>query len=82
MRDGDRLCAELHWEGTHDGPLVTPTGTLPASGNRTSTRAAQLSTIRDGRIVDIVHYLDVMTMMTQIAGVPSQAAAQRTSTSV
>src|SRR5688572_12530185 len=24
MRDGDRLCAEIHWQGTHDGPLVTP----------------------------------------------------------
>jgi predicted ester cyclase len=75
MRDGDRLCVEIQWEGTHDGPLVTPSGTIPASGNRTSTRAAQLQTIRDGRVVDTVHYIDVMTMMSQIAGIPAPATS-------
>ena len=82
MRDGERLCAEIQWEGTHDGPLVTPSGTLPPTGRGMSTRAAELVTIRDGRIVDTVHYLDIMTMMTQLTGVPSQGAGQRTSTSV
>ena len=82
MRDGDRLCVEIQWEGTHDGPLVTPSGTLPASGNRTSTRACELFTIRDGRVVDIVHYLDIMTLMTQLAGVPSPSTEQRPRTSV
>ena len=77
MRDGDRLCAEIHWEGTHDGPLVTPSGTLPATGNRTSTRAAELFTIRDGRVVDIVHYVDVMTMMTQLGAVPAPSSGQQ-----
>lgn len=68
MRDGDRLCVELHWEGTHRGPLETPAGTVPASGNHVSTRAVELHTIRDGRIVDWTHYLDMMTFMTQISG--------------
>jgi predicted ester cyclase len=77
MRDGERLCAEIHWEGTHDGPLVTPSGTLPATGNRTSTRAAELFTIRDGRVVDIVHYVDVMTMMTQLGAVPAPSSGQQ-----
>ena len=82
MRDGERLCVEIHWEGTHDGPLVTPSGTLPPSGNHTSTRAVELFTIRDGRIVDMVHYLDIMTMMTQIGAVPASTAGQRTGASV
>ena len=82
MRDGDRLCAELHWEGTHTGPLVTASGTLPATGNRTSTRAAELFTIRDGRVVDIVHYLDIMTMMTQLGAVPSPSGGQQERASV
>jgi predicted ester cyclase len=82
MRDGDRLCAELHWEGTHTGPLVTASGTLPATGNRTSTRAAELFTIRDGRVVDIVHYLDIMTMMTQLGVVPSPSSGQQERASV
>lgn len=81
MRDGDRMCVEIHWEGTHSGPLATPAGTLPPSGNHTSTRAVQLSTIRDGRVVDIVHYLDLMTMMVQIGAVPS-AGQQRTGATV
>jgi predicted ester cyclase len=78
MRDGDRLCLEINWEGTHDGPLATPSGTMPATGNRTSTRAAQLVTIRDGRIVDTVHYLDIMTMMAQLSGTPAARTEQRT----
>lgn len=76
MRDGDRMCVEIHWQGTHSGPLATPSGTLPPSGNHTSTRAVELFTIRDGRIVDMVHYLDMMTMMTQIGAVPSASAQQ------
>ena len=77
MRDGDRMCVEIHWEGTHAGPLTTPAGPLPATGNHTSTRAAELFTIRDGRIVDMVHYLDIMTMMTQLGMVPTPTAGQR-----
>lgn len=75
MRDGDRLAVELQWDGTHAGPLETPSGTLPASGNRTSTRAVQIFTIREGRIVDTTHYLDIMGMLTQISAVPAQGTS-------
>ena len=72
MRDGDRLAMEIRWDGTHTGPLVTPSGTLPASGNPSSTRAVEIFTVRDGRIVDMTHYLDVMGMLTQITAMPAQ----------
>ena len=75
MRDGDRLCVEIHWEGTHRGPLETPAGTVPASGNHISVRAVELHTIRDGRTVDSTHYLDMMTFMNQISGSPSITAS-------
>jgi len=74
MRDGERLCLEIHWEGTHSGPLQTPAGTVPASGNHLSTRAVELLTIRDGRVVDSTHYVDVMTLMNQISGSSSVTA--------
>ena len=72
MRDGDRLAVEIQWAGTHTGPLETPSGTLPASGNPTSTRAVEIFTIRDGRIANMTHYLDVMGMLTQISAAPAQ----------
>ena len=72
MRDGDRLAVEIVWEGTHTGPLQTPSGTLPASGHRTKTRAVQLFTLRDGLVVDTTHYLDVLGLLTQISAVPAQ----------
>jgi steroid delta-isomerase-like uncharacterized protein len=75
MRDGDRLAIEIQWEGTHTGPLETPSGTLPASGNRTSTRAVEIHTIRDGRVVDTTHYLDVLGLLTQISAVPAQGVS-------
>jgi predicted ester cyclase len=77
MRDGDRLCAEITWEGTHDGDLVTPGGTLPASGNRMRTSACELFTVRDGQVVQATHYLDVLGMLTQLSAVPAQASGSQ-----
>ena len=76
MRDGDRMCVEIHWQGTHSGPLATPSGTLPAERQPHSRPGpSSFFTIRDGRILDMVHYLDMMTM-TQIVAVPSASAHQ------
>lgn len=75
MRDDDRLCVEVVWEGTHTGPLVTAGGTLPPSGNRVSTRAVHLFTIGDGRVLAETAYLDLMGLMNQIAAAPEQSQA-------
>ncbi|MGD9572313.1 MAG: ester cyclase [Thermoleophilia bacterium] len=69
MGDGGTVVMELTWRGTHDGPLVTPDGAIPATGRRVTVTATQWQEHRRGRIATIDHHLDVLTLLTQIGAV-------------
>jgi steroid delta-isomerase-like uncharacterized protein len=56
---------ELLWEGTHDGPLETPTGALPASGRHVEIQASMWYRFDGDRIVEVRHHLDVLTLLQQ-----------------
>lgn len=63
--------AEVEWEATHQGPLATPFGTMPATNKRVDVRAALIVTVHDGKIAEVHHYFDVMSLMLQLgAGRP------------
>jgi steroid delta-isomerase-like uncharacterized protein len=57
---------EITWEGTHTGPLTGPTGTIPASGKRQTTRAVEVFTFGDDKIKESHHYFDMMTLLQQL----------------
>jgi steroid delta-isomerase-like uncharacterized protein len=64
---GDGVAAqEIHWEGTHTGPLETPSGTVEATGNAISVDASFWCSGEDGTIREIHHYLDVLTLLGQV----------------
>lgn len=58
--------AEVEWEGTHQGALTTPFGTMPPTNKRVHVRAALITTVRDGKIAEVHHYFDVMSLMLQL----------------
>jgi steroid delta-isomerase-like uncharacterized protein len=61
---GDSVVIECEWTGTHRGPLVTPMGTIPATGRRVEkARFCEVYRIRDGRIASMVNYQDLSTWM-------------------
>ena len=62
----DKVALELTWHGTHTGPMQTPDGEIPATGNSIEIRACALVEVEDDRVKSIRHYFDMMTMMQQL----------------
>jgi steroid delta-isomerase-like uncharacterized protein len=70
--EGDGVSAlEVTWEGTHDGPLPTPEGTIPATGRSVSVEATLWTDVRGGVVTEVHHHLDVMALMAQIGALTS-----------
>jgi steroid delta-isomerase-like uncharacterized protein len=64
---GDDLAVlEIRWEGTHTGPLATPAGVVPGSGNRVTVEASFWARYEGDRIREIHHHLDVLTLLHQV----------------
>ncbi len=61
---------EVSWEGTHTGPLQTPTGTIPASGMRQETPSAWVFEFEGDKIKGSRQYFDMLAFMQQIGALP------------
>ncbi len=66
MIDGNRTVVKLTGRGTHDGPLVTPAGTFPATGRRIHVDGISVVESRDGQIVVEETYWDRIGMLEQM----------------
>ena len=66
VASGDTATLEVTWKGTHNGPLVTAEGTIPASGKRQETPAAMVFTFTGDKITECHHYFDSLTLLKQI----------------
>jgi steroid delta-isomerase-like uncharacterized protein len=66
LASGNTVALEIIWEGTHTGPLEGPTGTIPASGKRQVTPAAQILIFDGDKIKENHHYFDMMSLLKQI----------------
>lgn len=66
---GDQVALEVTWEGTHQGELVGPQGTIPASGKSVRVQASQVCTVEGGKVKETHHYFDIMTLLQQIGAV-------------
>ena len=62
----DIAALELHWDGTHTGPLETPAGPVPASGKPISVDATFWARYDGDRMQEIHHHLDVLALLQQI----------------
>jgi len=63
---GNTVTLELTWRGTHNGPLQTPGGALPATGRKIEIRACQVVDVADGKVTAVRHYFDMATMLQQL----------------
>jgi len=73
IASAQRVAQEVLWEGTQNGPLAAPGGSVPPSGKRISVRGSMWYTIADGRTREIHHHLDVLTLMQQVGAIPAPA---------
>jgi steroid delta-isomerase-like uncharacterized protein len=64
---GDHVVLEVVWAGTHGGPLETPDGqTIPPTGRSFSVPASMVLTMRDGKVTEMAHYFNLMTLLSQL----------------
>jgi len=66
----NQVVLELTWRGTQTGPLVTPGGTIPASGKSQATPAAWVFDFTGDKIMESRQYFDMMSLMQQIGAIP------------
>lgn len=70
LATGDTVVQELTWEGTHNGALEGPGGSIPASGKRISVRAVQVLAFQGDKLKENHHYFDMMGLLAQIGALP------------
>jgi steroid delta-isomerase-like uncharacterized protein len=68
---GKSVAIELTWVGTHTGPLMTPNGEIPASGNVQKTPGVWIIDVEDGKAVASRNYFDLTTLLQQIGAMPA-----------
>ena len=72
--DGDHAVLEIVWEGTHSGTLSMPMGELSPTGRQVTVRAAQITTVSNGRATSIHHYFDMLGMLAQLGALRQPSA--------
>jgi steroid delta-isomerase-like uncharacterized protein len=63
---GSTAVLEVTWKGTHQGPLPTPKGSIPATGKRIDIRACFVVEIAGEKAKLQRHYFDMATMLQQL----------------
>ncbi len=66
VSNGGRVAVEFTAYGTHTGPLQTPAGTIPPSGNEVTLNVAEFYEWQDGLFTRMVNYQDAGSLMRQI----------------
>jgi steroid delta-isomerase-like uncharacterized protein len=70
VEEGDEVILMGRFRGTHTGDLVTPEGTIPASGNSLDLPFADYFRVADGKIAAHETVWDQMTMLGQLGALP------------
>jgi steroid delta-isomerase-like uncharacterized protein len=63
---GDHVVLELTWRGTHQGPLMIPKGSIPATGKRIEFRSCIISEMAGDKAKLQRQYFDMGTMLRQL----------------
>jgi ketosteroid isomerase-like protein len=73
--DEQRAAGEFVGRGTHDGPLASPAGEIPATGRELAAPFVWYAQIADGKVVRLNDYYNAATLMAQLGLLPEPAAA-------
>ncbi len=63
---GNKVVLELTWRGTHQGPLMTTKGSIPATGKRIEMRSCVICDLAGEKSKAQRQYFDIATMLQQI----------------
>lgn len=78
---GNKVFAEVEWEGTQTGPLEGPFGMIAPTHKHGVVKASMIVTVKNDKIVELHHYFDMVTMLSNLglvpfAGLPAAAPAK------
>jgi steroid delta-isomerase-like uncharacterized protein len=73
VESGDVVVVEGRFTGTNTGPLDTPAGQLPATGQPMELAFADVFRVADGKITEHRIYYDSMSMLGQLGLLPPPA---------
>jgi steroid delta-isomerase-like uncharacterized protein len=62
----DTVVLELTWRGTHQGPLETPVGSIPATGKKIEIRAVAIVELKGEKARTQRHFFDMATLLQQL----------------
>lgn len=63
---GDTIVVELSLNGTHNGPLALPAGTIPPAGNEIYTPCCDVFVLKHGKVVSFHSYTAATIMLGQL----------------
>jgi steroid delta-isomerase-like uncharacterized protein len=72
---GDTVLREITWQGTHDGNLRLPGASVPPSGRRIVTRAAEVLVFEGEKVRETRHYFDMLAFLQQAGALPQQTGS-------
>jgi|SRR5581483_8242282 len=74
--DGDWVAQRFTFEGTHDAPLESPAGPIPATHRRLAGRGVQLLRVEGDAVAETHLYFDQVQVLTQLGLLPEAATAR------
>jgi steroid delta-isomerase-like uncharacterized protein len=73
---GDRVALRVTWEGTQSGTLPLPSGgAIEPTGRQINVPAIQILRISDGKVAEVTHAFDLLTLLDQLGTVSADALA-------
>jgi steroid delta-isomerase-like uncharacterized protein len=75
IAQGDHVVVEFTGRGTHNGPLSTPAGDIPATGRSVTLQFIDVLEFADGKIQSQRSYLDSGSLMAQL-GISAEQSAR------
>ena len=76
IAEGDMVGGRLRQTGTHTGPMVSPTGTIPPSGKAVDFTEVAMLRIVDGKVATSWYWTDMIGLLTQIGVIAAPPAAR------
>jgi steroid delta-isomerase-like uncharacterized protein len=66
LASGSSVTLEITWNGTHKGPLDTPSGPVQPTGKTIAIRACMVVELEGERVKRERHYFDMATLLQQL----------------
>lgn len=66
IASGSSVTLEITWNGTHKGPLETPSGPVQPTGKSIAIRACMVVELEGERVKRERHYFDMATLLQQL----------------